>query len=68
MKIRRTTVGNERFYMVMQVIFWILLLLAAIGAIVPDTASPYLGRGRWVVCLILIAILGFVEFGNPVHK
>lgn len=50
--------------MVLQVLFWILLILAAIGALVPDEKSPYLGRGRWVICLILIAILGYMQFGG----
>lgn len=50
--------------MVLQILFWILLILAAIGALVPDEKSPYLGRGRWIICLILIAILGFEAFGG----
>jgi hypothetical protein len=45
--------------MVIQVLFWILLILAALGALVPDAVSPYMTRGRHVVVLILIAILGF---------
>lgn len=45
--------------MVIVVLFWILLILLAIGALIPDTTSPYLGRGRWGVVLILIAILGY---------
>lgn len=59
---------NERLYMVLQILFWILLILTSIGAFVPDSAAPWLGRGRWVIALILIAILGFCVFGNPVHK
>lgn len=54
--------------MVLQILFWILLILAAIGALVPDSQSPYLGRGRWIIGLILIAILGFIVFGNPAHR
>lgn len=49
--------------MVLQILFWILLILCAIGALVPDIASPYIGRGRWIIVLILIAILGLHDFG-----
>lgn len=51
--------------MILTILFWILLILAAIGALVPDGTSPWIGRGRWIICLILIAILGFEAFGNP---
>jgi len=54
--------------MVLQVLFWLVLLLCAIGAFVNDSVSPLLVRGRWVMVLILIAILGYVVFGNPIHK
>lgn len=54
--------------MVLQVIFWILLLLAFIAALVPDAVSPYVGRGRWIIALILLAILGYFAFGGPLHK
>jgi|GEM_PF-4419028 hypothetical protein len=54
--------------MILQILFWLLLLLLVIGAFVPDSTSPLLGRGRWVVVLILIAILGYVVFGNPIHR
>lgn len=50
--------------MVLEILFWILLILVAIGALIPDAASPYVGRGRWVVALICIAILGFRVFGG----
>jgi hypothetical protein len=50
---------------VLTVIFWILLLLALIGAFVPDATSPYIGHARWVIVLILLAILGIAVFGNP---
>lgn len=53
--------------MVLEILFWVLLILAAIGAFVPDTAFPFVGRGRWVVALILLAILGLRIFGNFVH-
>jgi len=53
--------------MVLVVIFWILLILSAIAALVPDSISPYIGRGRWVITLILIAILGYKVFG-PLTK
>jgi len=51
--------------MVLTVLFWILLILAAIAALVPDAVNPYVGRGRWVIALILIAILGYHVFGSP---
>lgn len=51
----------------MIVIFWILLILCAIGVVVPDTAWPQINRGRFVVCLILIAIIGYKVFGSPAH-
>lgn len=51
--------------MVSTVIFWILLLLCFLGALCPDSVSPYLGRARWIVVLILIAILGYRVLGNP---
>ncbi len=51
---------------VWQAVFWILLIFAAIGAMIPDSPqpSPWLNRGRWVVALILIAILGWHSFGG----
>lgn len=45
--------------MVLQVIFWILLILCAIGAFVPDATSPHVPKSRWILVLILIAILGY---------
>lgn len=51
--------------MVLEVIFWILLILCAIGAWIPDAKSPYVGPGRVTVILILILILGLKEFGIP---
>jgi hypothetical protein len=51
--------------MILETLFWLLLLLCAIGALVPDSASVYLGRSRWLVALILIAILGLKLFHNP---
>lgn len=53
--------------LVLTVIFWILLLLAALGVFAPDT-NPYFVRGRWVVVLLLIAILGYAALGNPAHR
>jgi hypothetical protein len=50
---------------VLVVLFWILLILAVIGAFVPDATSPYIGHARWVIVLILLAILGIAVFGNP---
>lgn len=54
--------------MILTLIFWILLVLAAIGAFAADSKYPWLGYGRWIVALILIAILGYFTFGNPIHK
>lgn len=48
---------------VLTVIFWVLLFLAIIAAIAPDSTSPYLGRGRWLIVLALIAILGWSCLG-----
>jgi hypothetical protein len=53
--------------MVLQVLFWILLILTAIAALVPDAAWPYLPRARWIIVLILIGILGLRVFGDPVY-
>jgi hypothetical protein len=53
---------------ILQIIFWILLLLAALGAFIQDAAYPWLVRSRWVVVLILIAILGYRFFGSPLDK
>lgn len=52
---------------VLTVLFWILLILCMIGAFIPDTAWPFIGRGRWVIALILFAILGIAVFGNPTN-
>ncbi len=49
---------------VWQAVFWILLILCGIGVFVPDGTSPFVSRGRWVVVLILIAILGWHSFGG----
>ena len=46
----------------MTVLFWILLILLFIAALVPDSVSPYIGRGRWIVLLIL----GLHCLGNPI--
>lgn len=54
--------------MVMTVLFWILLILLFIAALVPDSVSPYIGRGRWIVLLILITILGLHCLGNPITR
>lgn len=54
--------------MVFTVLFWILLILAVIAALVPDAVSPYVGRGRWIIALILIGLLGWRVFGDPSSK
>ena len=53
---------------VLVVIFWVLMLLAVIGALWPDSPNfPHLNRGRWIIVLILLAILGISQFGNPAN-
>lgn len=54
--------------MVMQVLFWLLLILCVIGVFVPDENKPYIGRSRIGIALILIAILGFKVFDAPWAK
>ena len=48
-----------------KVLFWILLVLAAIAGFPPDNIHPYFGRAKWIVVLILIALLGWKTFGEP---
>ena len=50
--------------MVLQILFWVLLILCFIGAFVPDDIGPGIVRGRWVVVLIELAILGFFVFNG----
>lgn len=50
--------------MFLQILFWVLFILCAIGAFVPDTQSPFIGRGRWAVALVLIGILGYRVLGE----
>jgi uncharacterized membrane protein YkvI len=54
---------------VLVVLFWILLILTAIGALYPfpDQARAGTTRATWIVVLILIGILGYVALGNPAH-
>jgi len=40
------------------IFYWVLLLLAAIGAFVPPTAWPYAPRATWVIAIILFVIIG----------
>jgi hypothetical protein len=54
--------------MVLMVLFWILLILCFIASLCPDSMSPYLGRGRWGIVLILLAILGLKVFDSPLAK
>ena len=53
--------------MILQILFWILLILSAIGIFAPDT-YPNIHRGRFVVTLILLGILGYFVLNNPLHK
>lgn len=54
--------------MVLMVLFWILWLLWIIGFFVPFTpGSPYV-RAHNVIAAILIGILGYKVFDNPLDK
>ena len=53
--------------MVLEVIFWILLILSSISAFLPDT-SAYVVKSRLVVVFALIGILGLVVFKSPLTK
>jgi hypothetical protein len=53
--------------MVLEVIFWILLILSLIPAFIPDT-WPHAARSRYGVLLLLVAILGLKMFGNFLTK
>ena len=48
------------------IIFWIFWILCLIGVLAP-VSGPYWTRGSWVLALLLIGILGFKLFGNPIH-
>ena len=50
----------------LEILFWVLLILTVIGAFVPE--SPWISRGRGIVILILIAILGYAVFGLNLHR
>ncbi len=50
--------------MVLEILFWVLLILWGIGVVVPDSASPYINRGRWGVALVCFIILGLKVFGG----
>jgi peptidoglycan/LPS O-acetylase OafA/YrhL len=57
--------------MVLEILFWLLLVLCAIGEFVPESASPLVGRLRRTTgfaALVLIGILGYFLFGNPIHR
>jgi hypothetical protein len=47
--------------MVLEILFWVLLILSVIPAFVPDS-NPYAMKSRHIVLLILIAILGLNAF------
>jgi hypothetical protein len=40
------------------IFFWILAFLWLIGIFVPDTASPYVVRGRSLIILVMLILLG----------
>ncbi len=50
----------------LQIFYWLLLLLLAIGYFV--TLNPNLARAHNVIVLILFAILGLKVFGNPIKE
>lgn len=50
--------------MVLTILFWILLILLAIGAFVPDPSVPGGARTRWIIVLILLGIIGWAVFGG----
>jgi hypothetical protein len=51
--------------MVLTVLFWILWILCVIGCFIPE--SPFISRGRWVVILLLVGVLGLKVLGSPMH-
>jgi hypothetical protein len=59
--------GNPEASLMLKVIFWLLLLLWAIGAIgfvnPANPNYPQIVRGTNIVLIILFAILGFYTFG-----
>lgn len=50
--------------MVWVILFWLLFLLCVIGLFVPDANIPGGSRGRWIIILILIGLLGWAVFGG----
>ena len=52
--------------MVLEILFWVLVILCLIGVFVPEAPpyGPYFGRARWVIALILFVILGLRVFGG----
>lgn len=51
---------------VLNILFWIFLILAIVGVFVPEKPDqPFIARGRWVFVLILLGILGLKVFGFP---
>jgi hypothetical protein len=49
--------------MLLPTLFWVFLVLCLVGAFAPDT-WPNINRGRWVIILILLVILGLQVFGG----
>lgn len=49
--------------MVFEVLFWVLLILCFLGVFAPDAWGQNIVRGRVVVILILLTILGLRVFG-----
>jgi len=53
--------------MVAIVLFWLFLVLGLLGIFAPDT-WPNINRGRFVILLLMIALLGYHVFGSPVSR
>lgn len=56
--------------MVLVVLFWILVILALIGAIAGATGHgpPWLAPANSLLNFVLIVILGLAVFGNPANR
>lgn len=53
--------------MVLEILFWILLILSIISSFLPDT-SPTVVKSRSVVILILLTILGLRVFEHLLSR
>lgn len=55
--------------MFLQILFWLLFIFWALGVLIPVPAGGDQWK-RWcnVVLIILVGILAYVAFGNPIHR